>query len=34
MHKIPAEGGMGLVFTIGVLAMVLISLPKAGGSWP
>jgi hypothetical protein len=29
MHKIPVEGGMGLVFTVGMLAMILISLPEA-----
>jgi hypothetical protein len=29
MHKIPVKGPMGLVFTIGVLAMILISLPEA-----
>ena len=29
MHKIPVKGSMGLVFTVGVLAMILISLPEA-----
>jgi hypothetical protein len=29
MHKIPVEGAAGLVFTVGVLAMVLLSLPQA-----
>ena len=29
MHKIPVKGSMGLVFTIGVLAMTLIALPEA-----
>jgi len=29
MHKIPVEGGMGLVFTLGVLAMILLALPEA-----
>ena len=29
MHKIPVEGSMGLVFTVGVLAMILLSLPEA-----
>ena len=29
MHKIPVKGPMGLVFTVGVLAMVLLSLPAA-----
>jgi hypothetical protein len=29
MHKIPVEGAVGLVFTVGVLAMVLLSLPEA-----
>jgi len=29
MHKIPVEGAVGLVFTVGVLAMVLLSLPQA-----
>jgi hypothetical protein len=29
MHKIPVEGPMGLVFTVGVLAMILLSLPEA-----
>ena len=29
MHKIPVEGGMWLVFTVEVLAMVQISLPEA-----
>ena len=29
MHKIPVKGSMGLVFTIGVLAMILFALPEA-----
>jgi hypothetical protein len=29
MHKIPVEGWAGLLFTVGVLAMVLVSLPEA-----
>ena len=29
MHKIPVKGAAGLVFTVGVLAMILISLPEA-----
>ena len=29
MHKIPVKGSMGLVFTLGVLAAILISLPEA-----
>ena len=29
MHKIPVEGWAGLLFTIGVLAMILVSLPEA-----
>jgi hypothetical protein len=29
MHKIPVKGWAGLVFTVGILAMVLISLPAA-----
>jgi hypothetical protein len=29
MHKIPVKGSMGLVFTLGVLAMILLALPKA-----
>ena len=30
MHKIPVEGdGMGLVFVIGVAAMIVIALPEA-----
>ena len=29
MHKIPVEGLMGLVFAIGVLAMILLYLPEA-----
>jgi hypothetical protein len=29
MHKIPVKGSMGLVFTIGVLAMTLLALPEA-----
>jgi hypothetical protein len=29
MHKIPVEGPMGLVFTVGVLAMILLALPEA-----
>jgi len=29
MHKIPVEGAAGLDFTVGVLAMVLLSLPQA-----
>jgi len=29
MHKIPVEGPRGLVFTVGVLAMILLSLPEA-----
>jgi hypothetical protein len=30
MHKIPVGGDeMGLVFTIGVIAMILIALPEA-----
>lgn len=29
MHKIPVEGGIGLVFTLGVLAMILLALPEA-----
>jgi len=29
MHKIPVKGAMGLVFTLGVLAMILLALPEA-----
>ncbi len=29
MHKIPVMGAMGLVFTIGVIAMTLLALPEA-----
>ena len=29
MHKIPVEGGPGLVFVIGIILMVLLSLPQA-----
>jgi len=29
MHQIPVKGSMGLVFTLGVLAMILLALPKA-----
>jgi lipopolysaccharide export LptBFGC system permease protein LptF len=29
MHKIPVEGGIGHVFTLGVLAMILLALPEA-----
>jgi hypothetical protein len=29
MHKIPVKGGVGLVFTIGVMLLFLISLPEA-----
>jgi hypothetical protein len=29
MHKIPVKGLAGLVFTIGIIAMTLISLPQA-----
>ena len=29
MHKIPVKGPIGLVFTVGVLAMILLSLPEA-----
>lgn len=29
MHKIPVKGTMGLVFTVGMLATVLVSLPQA-----
>jgi len=29
MHKIPVKGPMGLVFTLGVLAMILLALPEA-----
>jgi len=29
IDKIPAKGGVGLVFTIGVMAMILIALPQA-----
>jgi hypothetical protein len=29
MHKIPVKGAVGLVFTVGMLAMILISLPEA-----
>ncbi len=29
MHKIPVQGGIGLVFTLGVLAMILLALPEA-----
>jgi NhaP-type Na+/H+ and K+/H+ antiporter len=29
MHKIPVEGAVGLVFTVGVLVTILLSLPQA-----
>ena len=29
MHKIPVRGLMGLVFTVGVVAMTLLALPEA-----
>jgi len=29
MHKIPVKGPVGLLFTVGVLTMILISLPEA-----
>jgi L-asparagine transporter-like permease len=29
MHKIPVEGWVGLLFTVGVLVMILVSLPQA-----
>ncbi len=29
MHKIPVKGTMGLVFTVGMLVTVLVSLPQA-----
>jgi hypothetical protein len=29
MHKIPVTGLIGLVFTLGVLAMILLALPEA-----
>jgi hypothetical protein len=29
MHKIPVKGAAGLLFTVGVLAMILLSLPEA-----
>jgi hypothetical protein len=31
MHKIPVKGGVGLVFTVGVMVMFLIALPQARG---
>jgi hypothetical protein len=29
MHKIPLKGPMGLVFAVGVLAIIRLSLPEA-----
>jgi hypothetical protein len=29
MHSIPVEGWIGLVFTLGVLATILVALPEA-----
>jgi hypothetical protein len=29
MHKIPVAGALGLVFTIGIVAIALVSLPAA-----
>ena len=29
MHKIPVEGAAGLLFTVGVLLITLLSLPEA-----
>jgi hypothetical protein len=29
MHSIPVKGSMGLVFTVGLLAMILVALPEA-----
>jgi hypothetical protein len=29
MHKIPVEGAAGLLFTVGVLITILLSLPEA-----
>jgi hypothetical protein len=29
MHKIPVSGAMGLVFTVGMIVIVLLSLPQA-----
>jgi hypothetical protein len=29
MHKIPVEGAAGLLFTVGVLVITLLSLPEA-----
>lgn len=29
IHSIPIEGGVGLLFTIGITAMILISLPES-----
>jgi len=29
MHKIPVKGPAGLVFTVGIIAIALISLPQA-----
>jgi len=29
MHKIPVKGSVGLVFTLGVMILFLISLPQA-----
>jgi len=29
MHKIPVRGSVGLVFTIGMVAAILLSLPEA-----
>ena len=29
MHKIPVEGGPGLLFVVGIILMAVISLPQA-----
>ncbi len=29
MHKIPVKGAAGLLFTVGIIAVALISLPQA-----
>jgi len=29
MHKIPIKGGVGLIFTVGILIIFLLSLPEA-----
>jgi hypothetical protein len=29
MHKIPVEGGAGLLFAVGIIVIALLSLPQA-----